>query len=130
MIILIGVALLVPLPIAVYSPDLAASSFGVPVSGDEAQAYLLATATRDVALGVWLLSMLLLGAERRLLAVALWSIAIVAAGDAGNVGTYTQWKSFQTLAPHIAGFLVLLTAGCWLWATASPPQKSTKNTKE
>lgn len=113
---MIGSALLVPAPIALFSPKLAASAFGVPVTTVESQAYLLATATRDVALGVGLLSMISLGAERRLLAASVWSISIVAAGDALNVGLYTQWRNPQALGPHVVGIFVLFATGWWLWS--------------
>ncbi len=115
-IIAVGLALLLPAPITLVSPQLAASSFGVPASTDESVAYLLATGTRDVALGVWLLSLVALGAQNRLLAVSCWSIAIVAVGDALNVGTFTQWQSILVLAPHLLGVVVLLGLGWWHWS--------------
>lgn len=115
LVILIGLALLTPAPITLVSPKLAADAFGVPAESAEAQAYLMATATRDVALGVWLLSMLALGANGRLLAASLWSIAIVASGDALNVANYTKYQNIQALAPHIAGCVVLCIAGWLYW---------------
>ena len=117
-IVAIGLALLVPAPVALMAPGLAASAFGIPVPTVEAQAYLLAIGIRDVALGVWLLSMLALGAAPRLLAASLWSISIVAAGDALNVGTYSQWQNFQALVPHVAGIVVLVAIGWRLWRRA------------
>lgn len=109
-------ALLVPGPIALIAPDFAASAFGIPVPSVEAKAYLLAIGARDIALGVWLLSLIALGAKGRLLAVSVWSIAIVAAGDALNVGLFTQWQNVQSLVPHVGGFIVLIAAGWWLWS--------------
>lgn len=120
LIIAIGLALLLPAPIALVSPKLAASAFGVSANTVESHAYLYATATRDVALGVWLLSMVVLGASRRLLAAAVWSIAIVAAGDAVNVAYFTEFQNAPILLPHVAGFLVLCITGWVLWAKQQP----------
>lgn len=112
---MIGLALLLPAPISLISPQLAASAFGVPAGTVESQAYLLATSVRDVALGVWLLSMITLRADRRLLAVSVWSISLVAAGDALNVAVYTQLQNMLSLAPHVGGLLVLGGLGWYLW---------------
>lgn len=112
---LIGLALLVPAPVALVSPQLAAGAFGIPASTNEAQAYLLAIGVRDTALGVWLLAMVALGAERRFIAASLWSIAIVAIGDALNVGIYTHWQNLASLVPHLGGVVVLAGLGWWLW---------------
>ena len=121
LLVAIGLALLVPAPVALIAPGLASSAFGIPVTSVEAEAYLNATATRDVALGVWLLSLVALDAAPRLLAVSVWSISVVAAGDAVNVGSYTQWQSVQALIPHIVGILVLVAIG-WKLMSQAPPR--------
>ncbi len=116
LIISIGIALLIPAPLTLFSPTLAATAFGIPANTEEARAYLLAIATRDVALGVWLLALVAFKAQPRLLAVSLWSIGIVAVGDAINVGIYNQGNNMAPLIPHIAGILVLGLMGGWLWS--------------
>ncbi len=76
---------------------------------------MLAIGARDVALGVWLLAMVALRAESRLLAASVWSIAIVAGCDALNVGLFTRWQNVMSLGPHIGGLVVLIALGYWLW---------------
>ena len=41
---------------------------------------------------------------------------LVAAGDALNVGLYTQWRNPQALGPHVVGIFVLFATGWWLWS--------------
>ncbi len=64
-----------------------------------------------------------MNADNRLLAFSLWSIAIVATGDALNVGVYTQGKSPLTLGPHVGGLVVLAVLGWWLWSRPASADK-------
>lgn len=115
--LVIGVALLSVGPVALLMPEAAATAFGIPADTPQARAYLLATATRDVALGSWLLALLGLRADRRLLAASMLVIALVAAGDATNVVMHTGWHDAQALAIHVSGLGLLLALGWWLWHT-------------
>ena len=112
---LIGLALLAFGPTALLVPEVAAGGYGVPADTPEARAYLLATAARDVALGCWLLAMLGLGVSRRALAASVLAIALVAASDATILATYTGSLATPALAIHVAGLIVLLAVGSWLW---------------
>ncbi len=55
---LIGVGLVAVGAFAVAAPEAAAVMFGIPVQGNEARAYIRATATRDFAIGCWFLALL------------------------------------------------------------------------
>ena len=112
---LIGLTLVAVGPVAVLAPATAATAFGIPAATVEARAYLLASATRDVALGIWLLALVRLRAGRRLLASSVFAIALVAAGDATNVAAYAGWQASPALTPHIGGVVVLLVLGLYLW---------------
>ena len=113
----IGVTLVALGPAALVSPPFAARMYGISADTPSAEAYLLAAATRDVALGIGLLTALGFGARRRVLAALLLGIALVAAGDAANVLLHAGWKNPLALAVHIGGFAVVLTIGLWLWRT-------------
>ncbi len=112
---LIAFALIAVGPMTVLAPATAATAFGIPAATAEARAYLLASATRDVALGIWLLALVRLRAGRRLLASSVFAIALVAAGDATNVAAYMGWQPAPALVLHIGGVFVLLMLGLYLW---------------
>jgi hypothetical protein len=115
--VLVALALISLAPVAQLAPDVAATAFGIPAGTAEARAYLVAAATRDLALGVWLLALLALRANRRVLAASVLAIAIVAAGDAANVVAYSGWRGASALVLHMGGLGVLLAVGWWLWQT-------------
>jgi hypothetical protein len=114
-VVLIGLALMALGPTALLMPEVAAGGYGVPADTPEARAYLLATAARDLALGCWLLAMLGLGVSRRALAASVLAIALVALSDAMVLVTYTGSFATPALAVHVAGLIVLLAVGSWLW---------------
>ena len=114
LIVLVGIGLLLVGPATLVTPDLAASAFGIPAETVQARGYLLATATRDVALGSWLLALLGLRADRRTLAVSIFAIAIVALGDAINVAFNAGWASPAVIV-HASGLFLLVGLGCFLW---------------
>ena len=109
----VGLALIAVGPMAVLAPATVATAFGIPAATADARAYLLASATRDVALGIWLLALVRLRPGRRVLASSLSAIALVAAGDAVNVAAYAGWQ--PALVLHIGGLFVLLVLGLYLW---------------
>jgi hypothetical protein len=115
--VLIGVALLSAGPLSLLMPEAAAAAFGIPADTPHAKAYLLATATRDVALGCWLLAFLGLRAGRRPLAASMLAIALVAAGDAANVVVHAGWNGTPALVVHIGGLGGLLALAWRLWRT-------------
>ena len=102
-------------PAALAAPETAAYLFGIPAETSESRAYLLAAATRDVALGSWLLVLLALGVGQRVLAASVLAIAIVAAGDATNVLAHSESRSTLALVGHVGGLGALLALGWWLW---------------
>lgn len=125
---LAGVALLSAGPATLLYPDLAANAYGIPNGSDQALGYLRATAIRDVALGCWLISLLVLGSNRRTLAVSLFAISIVALGDAINVFLHPGAKPLSIVV-HAGGFVVLVVLGSILLRSKPPnesPQPSVK----
>lgn len=112
---IIAVVLLAAGPAALVAPESAATAFGIALDGPASRVYLLATATRDAALGSLLLGLLGLGVRRRVLATSLWSIAIVAAGDASNVIVHATSERSLALVTHLGGLAALLGLGWWLW---------------
>ena len=114
-VIIIGVGLLAFGPLALLSPETAASAYGIPADTPESRAYLLAAATRDVALGSLLFALLGLRASLRMLAASVFAISVVAAADAANVIAHTGWRGSNALVIHVGGFCGLLAMGCWLW---------------
>lgn len=123
-----GVALLSAGPATLMLPDLAATAYGIPIGSDQALGYLRATAVRDVALGCWLLALLFLGSDRRTLAVSVFSIAIVALGDAINVFLHAGSKTAPILV-HAGGLMVLVALGSLLWRLQSPCELPSANIK-
>jgi hypothetical protein len=109
----IGFALVAVGPAALLTPDTAATAFGIPAATADARAYLVASATRDVALGIWLLALIRLRAGSRLLAASVFAIALVAVGDALNVAVNAGHVA-PALVPHLAGVFVLLVLGLYL----------------
>lgn len=112
--VLMGIALLAAGPATVLTPQTAATAFGIPADSANARAYLLATATRDVALGVWLLALIALKARRRILAGSMFALGIVAAGDAANVWTNRGGWGEPALIVHLGSLALLLGLGWWL----------------
>jgi len=112
--ILVGCALIAAGPATLLVPAEAAGAFGIAADSPEARGYLIATASRDVALGVWLLALLALRADSRILAASVGAIAIVAAADTLNVLTSPVARPFPALVGHFGGFLVLLVLVWWL----------------
>lgn len=112
---LIAAALIAAGPAAFLAPDRAGEAFGVAASTREARVYLLATATRDLALGIWLLSLVVLRVDRRVLAASAFALAVVAAGDVVNVATYSAGRNPSALVVHVAGFSLLAVLGVVLW---------------
>ena len=102
-------------PAALIAPETAAHLFGISADTPESRAYLLAAATRDVALGVWLLALLAVRVRRRVLAVSVLAIAVVAAGDAANVFVHSGLGSALALGTHLGSLGMLLALGWWLW---------------
>ena len=119
----IGVALISAGPAALLSSSAAATAFGIPADTAEARSYLLAAATRDTALGSWLLALLALGAGSRLLAASVFAIALVALGDAATVVAYARSAVTPALVIHLTGLVVLLALG-WLLARGSDERAS------
>ena len=113
--VVIGIALLSAGPAALLAPESAAAAYGIAVDSPGAEAYLLASGIRDVALGVWLLALVGLGANRRLLAVSLLAIAVVAAGDALVVLLHSGGNGTPALFVHFAGLALLLLLVWLLW---------------
>lgn len=113
--ILVGCALIAAGPATLLAPDEAAGAFGIAADSPEARGYILATASRDVALGVWLLALLALKADPRILAASVGAISVVAAADAVNVLTSPVGRPFPALIGHAGGLVVLLVLGWWLW---------------
>ena len=111
----IGAALVAAGPAALFAPTQAATAFGIPAETTEARGYLLATATRDTALGCWLFALLALGARPQLLAASVFAIALVALGDAATVAAYTGSPATPALAIHVVGLAALLALG---WSLA------------
>jgi hypothetical protein len=112
---IIGLVLLAAGPAALLAPESAAAAFGIPIDGAASRAYLLATATRDVALGALLLALLRADATRRVLATTVLAIAVVAAGDAANVMGHASSQSWPALIVHVGGLVVLLAIGWRMW---------------
>jgi hypothetical protein len=112
---LVGLVLVAFGPAALVAPETAAYMFGIPADTSESRAYLLAAATRDVALGTWLLALLRLRVGQRVLAASVLAIAIVAAGDATNVLLHSGSRSGFALVGHVGGLGALLALAWWLW---------------
>src|SRR5262245_30977063 len=112
-VVIVGIALVGFGPATMLAPDLAASGFGVPAETSAARAYLLAAGTRDFALGIWLLALMWLQVSNRVLAASIFSIAVVAAGDAVNVlASGGRWSAALV---HGGSLLILAVLGWRLW---------------
>jgi Domain of unknown function (DUF4267) len=112
--VVVGGALVVVGLSALVVPDRLASGFGIGADGAGARAYVAATGTRDIAMGIWLLMLVWLGAARRILGVSVLVMSLVAAGDALNVAAHTGWAGSIALAGHLASFGILVCLGAWL----------------
>lgn len=115
--VVIGVVLIAAGPAGLLAPDAAAAGYGIPADSTGARSYLLAAGVRDAALGIWLLALLWLGADRRMLALSLLSIAVVAAGDAAIVLAHGGDEGTRALLVHVTALSVLLFLSGWLWFT-------------
>jgi Domain of unknown function (DUF4267) len=122
LVFLAGIGLLSAGPATMTVPELAANAYGIPLGSDEALGYLRATAIRDVALGCWLLAMLFLGSSFRILAFSVFSIAVVALGDAINVLLHAG-SSTSSMLVHVGGLVVLVALGLALWRSPPPTPK-------
>lgn len=111
----VGLALLIPGPVALIAPDAAASAFGIPADTSAARAFLVAMSVRDVSLGIVLLSLLRLKARSRELAAAVLAVAMVAAGDAATVAYTSGQSSVAAILTHSSGLVFLLILGWRLW---------------
>jgi len=113
---LIGIGLLVIGALAIAAPETAALMFGVPTRTTEGRAYVWATATRDVAIGCWLLVLLALGVSRQTLGASLIVAALIPIGDFINVYSNGA-ESTTALLLHGGSSVVFLVFGAWLWRT-------------
>ncbi|MHB8901857.1 MAG: DUF4267 domain-containing protein [Thermoguttaceae bacterium] len=116
---ILGVVLVAIGMSAVVATDLLAAGFGIAVDSAASRAYVVATATRDIAMGCWLLALVRLDAGRRTLAASVLAIAIVAVGDAVNVLTHSGGRVPLAIIGHLGGLVVLVSLGAWLWRTGS-----------
>jgi hypothetical protein len=114
-VVLIGLGLLAVGAFAIASPETAAVMFGVPMQATEAKAYVLATATRDVAIGCWFLTLLALRVRRQTLGASLIVVALIPIGDFINV--YSNAGKGPALLLHGGSSLAFLAFGVWLWRT-------------
>ena len=113
---LIGIGLLAVGAFAIASPETAAVMFGVPTQATEALAYVMATATRDVAIGCWFLALLALRVSRQTLGASLIVVALIPIGDFVNVYS-NAGQSTMALLLHGGSSVLFLTLGVWLWRT-------------
>ena len=113
---LIGVGLVAVGAFAVAAPETAAVMFGIPVQGNEARAYIRATATRDFAIGCWFLALLTLRVRRKTMGASLIAVALIPIGDFINVFLNARYSTTALLL-HGGSSLVFLVFGVWLWRT-------------
>ena len=113
---LIGVVLLAVGLSALALPDRLATLFGIPTDSAASRAYVVAAGTRDIAMGLWLLALLGLGASRRDVAASISAMALVAAADAANVYAHSGTRSGMALLAHLGSFVALASVGAWLWS--------------
>jgi len=113
---LIGIGLLAVGAFAIASPETAAVMFGVPTQAIEARAYVLATATRDLAIGCWFLALLALRVRRQTLGASLVVVALIPIGDFINVYSNAP-ESTTALLLHGGSSMAFLAFGAWLWRT-------------
>jgi Domain of unknown function (DUF4267) len=88
--------------------------FGVPAQTTEARPYVRATATRDVAIGCWILVLLALRVSRQALGASLIVMALIPIGDFVNVYS-NAGQSTMALLLHGGSSAVFLAFGVWLW---------------
>ena len=113
---LIGVGLVAVGAFAVAAPETAAVMFGIPVQGNEARAYIRATATRDFAIGCWFLALLTLRVRRKTMGASLIAVALIPIGDFINVFLNARYSTTALLL-HGGSSVAFLALGVWLWRT-------------
>ncbi len=116
----LGVSLLAIGALAITAPEVAARMYGVPSEGVSTRAYVWATGLRDVAIGGWLLALVALRVDRRVIATSILVLALIPLGDLLIVAVTFGLGSKAALALHgaaIGGFAVL---GGWLRQATGP----------
>ena len=113
---LIGVGLVAVGAFALVVPETAADMFGIPVQANETRAYIRATATRDIAIGCWFLTLLALRVRRKTLGASLVAVALIPIGDFINVYLNAR-HSTTALLLHGGSSVAFLVFGVWLWRT-------------
>lgn len=112
---LIGISLIVVGGSAVVAPKFAATMYGVAMANGGARAFVWATATRDIAIGCWLLALVLMGVGRRVLAISVMMAALIPTGDAIIVLVSAPNPSAAALALHVSSVVVFLALGFWFY---------------
>jgi hypothetical protein len=90
--------------------------FGIPALANEAHAYIRATATRDIAIGCWFLTLLAIGVCRKTLGASLVTVALIPVGDFINVYLNGS-QSTTALLLHGGSSAAFVVFGVWLWRT-------------
>ena len=99
--------------LAIATPETAARMFGIPIHSIETRAYVWATATRDIAVGCWLLALVALRVPRVSLGASMLAVALIPIGDFINVYSNSN-ASPLSLFLHGVSALAFLAFGSWL----------------
>lgn len=84
------------------APLAAAEGFGVPATGTHTFAYLWAKGTRDIVSGLFVVALLWLGVDRRVLAAFIAVAALIPMGDLINVYVNVGANSPMALLIHLS----------------------------
>jgi hypothetical protein len=112
---LIGVSLFAIGTSAVIVPDLASQLYGVAADTGATRTYVQASGLRDLAIGVWLLSLLALRVGPRIVGISVLALALIPLGDAAIVASSDTPRNVIALALHSLSLIVFLFLGWWLY---------------
>jgi Domain of unknown function (DUF4267) len=113
-VVFIAISLCVVGGSALMVPETAARLYGVATSDPTARAYVWATGLRDIAIGCWLLGLVAVRVNPRVLGVLVAVLTLIPVGDAIIVWTNARTASPLALACHLSSAVAFITLAWWL----------------
>jgi hypothetical protein len=115
---LFGIGLIGVGAASLVAPQTAASLFGVPASGGSTSAYIWAAGTRDIAIGGFVLVLIGLRVNARVVGALMLVVALIPVGDLVNVYVHAGTGSRESLVLHAVSVVFLVALGSSLWRGA------------
>jgi Domain of unknown function (DUF4267) len=112
---LFGIGLIGVGAASLVAPQTAAALFGVPASGGSTSAYIWAAGTRDIAIGGFVLVLVGLRVNARVVGAFMLVVAVIPVGDLVNVYIHAGAGSREALVLHGVSAVFLVALGRSLW---------------